>query len=82
MQTRTEWMDELRQLLRDALAASAAGTAQPRMARAHGYVDGFMRALLSSGLATRAELLKIVASERERAGGPAVRVTEAGEVAA
>jgi hypothetical protein len=66
----------LRTMLRDMLAASASGAAGARLARAHGYVDGYMRALLDLGVATRTELVAVVASERERQNGPAVRVME------
>jgi alanine racemase len=30
------------------------------MMRAHGYADGYMRALLDAGLVDRAEMLKVV----------------------
>lgn len=63
-------------MLRDMLAASASGASGARLARAHGYVDGYMRALLDLGVATRTELLEVVASERERQNGPAVRVMD------
>jgi hypothetical protein len=74
--TKAEVMEELRAMLRDVLAASAAGAAHGRLARAHGYVDGYMRALIELGVATRGELLEIVAAEREHVSGPAVRVMD------
>jgi hypothetical protein len=76
MRTKVEVLGELQSMLRDVLAASAAGAAQGRIARAHGYVDGYMRALLDLQVASRAELLQIVAAERERASGPAMRVLD------
>jgi hypothetical protein len=76
MPTSVDVISGLRTMLRDMLAASAAGAAGARLARAHGYVDGYMRALLDLGAASRSELLGIVASERERVNGPAVRVTD------
>jgi hypothetical protein len=76
IRSKAEVLEDLQSMLRDVLAASAAGTTQARIARAHGYVDGYMRALLDLGIASRSELLQIVAAERERASGPAVRVTE------
>ncbi len=85
MPTSVDVISGLRTMLRDMLAASASGAAGARLARAHGYVDGYMRALLDLGAASRSELLEIVASERERLHGPAVRVTdriEADEAAA
>lgn len=76
MRSKAEVLGDLQSMLRDVLAASAAGTTQARIARVHGYVDGYMRALLDLGVASRAELLQIVAAERERTSGPAVRVME------
>lgn len=71
--TKDELLTELRGMLRDVFAAQAAGQVQARIARAHGYVDGFMRALLDSGVAGKHELLALVASEREQVSGPALR---------
>ena len=51
-------------------AASASGAGGARLARAHGYVDGYMRAMLDLGVATKSELLAVVAAERERFAGP------------
>jgi len=76
MRTKVEVLGELQSMLRDVLAASAAGATQARIARAHGYVDGYMRALLDLGFASRAELLQLVAAERERVSGPAMRVID------
>jgi hypothetical protein len=61
-------------MLRDVLAAKAAGGNHGRIARAHGYVDGYMRALLDLEVISKNELLEIVAQERERASGPAMRL--------
>ena len=63
-------------MMRDLVSAGASGTMRSRIARAHGYVDGYMRALLDLGFATRAELLELVARERERVAGPALRVMD------
>ena len=38
--------NELRELLRDVFAAKASGEAYTRLARAHGYVDGYMLSLI------------------------------------
>lgn len=73
MKTKTEVLAELRSMLADVFTAKAAGEAYGRLARAHGYVDGYMRALLDTGLATKAELLDVVNAERERSSGPAMR---------
>jgi hypothetical protein len=76
MRTKSEVLSELQTMLRDLLAAAAAGGGRARIARAHGYVDGYMRALLDLGIAQQSELLQLVAGERERASGPAVRVLD------
>ena len=76
MARRVEMVSDLRTMLRDMFAASATGAGGARLARAHGYVDGYMRAMLDLGVATKSELLAVVAAERERFAGPAVRVLE------
>jgi hypothetical protein len=76
MRTRAEVLADLKTMLKDMLTASAAGAGGARLARAHGYVDGYMRALLDLGIATRSELLEVVAAERERHNGPAIRVLD------
>jgi hypothetical protein len=73
MKSKTEVVAELRSMLADVFAAKASGEAYGRLARAHGYVDGFMRALLDMGVVTKAELLEVVNAERERSSGPAMR---------
>jgi hypothetical protein len=82
MRTKSEMTVELKQMLRDVLAAKRAGEAYARLSRAHGYVDGYMRALLELGVVSRAELLEIVAAEREQEGGPALRTVHMDERAA
>jgi hypothetical protein len=74
MRTKTEVLSDLGTMLRDVIAAKAAGGTYGRIARAHGYVDGYMRALLDLGVVSKEELLEIVANEREKASGPAMRV--------
>jgi hypothetical protein len=76
MRTKSEILGELKQMLRDVFAAKSAGETYARLARAHGYVDGYMRALLEVGYLSRAELLEIVGAERERESGPAIRTIE------
>jgi hypothetical protein len=71
--SKDELLSELRTMLRDVFAAQAAGQVQSRVARAHGYVDGFMRVLLDTGIAGKQELLELVASERQAISGPALR---------
>lgn len=74
--SKEEMLSELRTMLRDVFAAQAAGQVQSRVARAHGYVDGFMRALLETGVAAKHELLELVAAEREHVSGPALRTLD------
>jgi len=71
--SKDELLSELRTMLRDVFAAQAAGQVHARVARAHGYVDGVMRVLLDTGMATKQELLELVASERQAISGPALR---------
>ncbi len=61
-----ELMNTLRDLLRDVLKARFDGAAYAKLARAHGYADGYMRALLDAGLVDRDELLALVGDERRR----------------
>ncbi len=82
MRTKAELLSQLQSMLRDVFTAAAAGTSQARIARAHGYVDGFMRALLDTGLAEHRELVALVAVERERVSGPAMRSVTSADVAA
>ncbi len=76
MQTRDEVLEELRTMFRNLLADSAAGGNHSRLSRGRGCVDGYMRALLDLGVATRSELLQLIATERERVAGPAVRTLD------
>ncbi len=71
--SKDDMLAELRRLLHDVFVARAEGAHYNRLARAHGYVDGYMRALLESGHATKQELLELVAAERARVSGPATR---------
>jgi hypothetical protein len=74
MKDRAEVIAELRTMLADVFTAKAQGEAYGRLARAHGYVDGYMRALLELGFVTKEELLDLVNTERERSNtGPAIR---------
>lgn len=64
---RTEQLlDNLRELLRDVLKARFEGTAYAKLMRAHGYADGYMRALLDAGLVDKDVLLEVVGEERRR----------------
>ena len=85
MRSKAELFAELQRLLHDVFVARADGANYQRLARAHGYVDGYMRALLESGQASKQELLELVARERSRVSGPATReiaLESAAEIAA
>lgn len=63
---------ELRSKLREVFVLQEQGAGH-ELIRAQGYVDGYMRVLLESGLMTQAHLLGVVSEERKRAHGPAYR---------
>jgi hypothetical protein len=71
MRSKADMLAELRTMLHDVFVAKTEGAAYARLARAHGYVDGYMRAMMESGAISRDELLAVVARERELAHGPA-----------
>ena len=75
--SKADMLAELSRLLHDVFVARAEGANYNRLARAHGYVDGYMRALLEGGQCTKQELLELVAAERARLHGPATREMEA-----
>lgn len=82
MRPKMEMLNELKAMLRDLFVAKTGGVAYPRLARAHGYVDGYMRALLETGVCSKQELLEVVARERSGVDGPALRELSADEAAA
>ena len=69
--SKAQMLENLKSMLVDVFKLRREGAAYARLARAHGYVDGYMRVLLETGAATRKELLDVVAGERVRADGPA-----------
>lgn len=78
--SRDHVLDELRRMLHDLFVATEQGAAQPRLARAHGYADGYMKAMLQAGIVNQRELLSIVAEERGRVAGPATRLVPLDEI--
>lgn len=85
MRVKAEMIADLKGLVHDLFAARAAGVHAARIARTQGYVDGYMRALLESGRATKQELLELVATERALVSGPAtseLALETAAEIAA
>lgn len=73
MVAKAEMLETLRTMLRDVFRLRNDGVTYARLARAHGYVDGYMRALLEANVADKGELLALVAEERETVDGPAIR---------
>jgi hypothetical protein len=69
-QSKTELLDNLRGMVRDMLRLRSEGGAYAKLARAHGYVDGYMRVLLETGIADTKTLLGLVADERRKFDGP------------
>lgn len=69
--SRAELFDILRALLREALHLQAQGAGQPQLSKAQGYVDGFVRGLVESGVADHRALLAVVREVRAELGGPA-----------
>jgi hypothetical protein len=76
MQSKKEMLDSLRAMLADVFQKRREGAPASKLARAHGYVDGFMRALLDAGVVERSELLGLVAEQRASLDGPATRAVE------
>lgn len=79
---KAELISELRRALHDMLTLINRGAAGPKLARAQGFVDGYMRALLDAKLATQRELLAVVAEERSNINGPPSGVAESDEALA
>jgi hypothetical protein len=69
---RDDQIDTLRKLLRALLGARYGGVPHVRLARAQGYADGYMAALLRCRVINQRELLTIIAEERARVAGPAM----------
>lgn len=73
MRSKADMLTELGTMLHDVFVARSGGMNYSRLARAHGYVDGYMRALLESGIASKQELLDLVAAKRSQIDGPSTR---------
>lgn len=63
---KNELMAVLRGLLNDVLKARFGGVAYGKLARAHGYADGYMAALLDAGVVDKKALLELVSDQRRR----------------
>lgn len=78
---KAEMLENLKAMLQDLFRLRKAGGAHARVARAQGYVDGYMRLLLDAGMVEKDELLSLVVLERTREDGPPTGQLES-EVAA
>ncbi len=72
-QSKTQLLEILRGMVRDMLRLRSEGGAYAKLARADGYVDGYMRVLLETGAADDKTLLALVADERHKFEGPSTR---------
>jgi len=72
--SKTEMLENLRGMLRDVLRLRTEGVAYAKLSRAHGYLDGYMRVLLETGLFSQKELLALISEERNLHDGPATRI--------
>ncbi len=79
--SKSEMLNTLRALVRDALALRYSGSVGARLAHENGVVDGYLRGLLDSGLCDQQELLALMAAERAAVSGPAVRHLSASDPA-
>lgn len=64
--TKSKLLERVRELVADVTRARFAGGAYAKLARAHGYADGYMRALLDAGLVDRVALIEACGEERGR----------------
>lgn len=76
-QSNHELLDNLRGLVRDMLRLRSEGGAYAKLARAQGFVDGYMRVLLEAGIADHKTLLALVSDERRSSDGPATSAVAA-----
>jgi hypothetical protein len=64
---REKLLRTLRDRLHEAFMARYQGAAYARIARATGYADGYMQAMLDAGLVAERDMLALVGEERQRA---------------
>lgn len=61
---KSQLLAQVRALVADVTRARFDGGSYAKMMRAHGYADGYMRALLDAGLVDRNEMIRLVGSAR------------------
>jgi hypothetical protein len=77
--SKPQMLDNLKSLLLEVFKLRRQGAAYARLAKQHGYVDGYMRSLLENGVASRQELLELVSGVRAATDGPATTTVAADE---
>ena len=70
---KTELLANLRSMLTDAFRLRNEGASYAKLSRSQGGVDGYVRALIDSGVATERELLALVVDQRRVVDGPATK---------
>lgn len=78
----SELHEILKSLLRESMRLHADGASGLRLGRADGYVDGFVRALVESGVSDHKTILGIITGVRRELGGPATAETDSATLAA
>jgi hypothetical protein len=71
--TKSEMLANLRSMLTDVFRLRNQGASYANLARAQGYIDGYMRSIIDAGLANERELLVLVAEQRQVVDGPATK---------
>jgi hypothetical protein len=69
--SKSEMLQNLRMLLREAFRLRNQGAAYAKISRAQGYADGYIRMLLDAQLVDQRELLRLIGEERCTVDGPA-----------
>jgi hypothetical protein len=75
--SKAELIDILRSLLRESFRLQSEGGSHARLSQAVGTIDGYVRALIETGVADHATLLAIVRDVRAESRGAATRTLEA-----
>jgi len=82
MRPENPMLRQLNVLVEDMLAIRYRGGEYSRLARAQGLVDGYMRALISGGIATQQEILALVREQRTVLDGASIRALHIDDVEA
>lgn len=69
--SKNQLLVELNRMLGDLFTEHNRGASGTRLARAHGYLDGYMRGLVDAGVLSSRELLSLVDQQRRLVNGPA-----------